>query len=309
MKLLTYSIRGYKSTRLGAYTGSTIIDLLEAHRVIYSSEGPKNWFRSVSDLLMGGENALGLASKVLADAQKAGTADESSKFVISESEVTYRPVVIGAPKILCVAVNYAAHGASSAAKPTEEPYVFIKLPNIMIGHKAPILLSKTSKKCDNEIELAAVIGKKGKYISQDRAMEYVAGYTIFNDFSFRDRRTNKSDPSRTNWLHLKNMDTAAPIGPWLVTKDEIPDPNNLNMKIRLNDSEEEKGSTSDMIHKIPELIENISSGVTLEPGDVISTGTPFSLGMGRERFMRDGDVVRGEIEKIGTLQNTCLAEK
>jgi len=311
MKLLTYSNQGHESTRLGAYEGSKIIDLIEAHRVLYDSEAPESWFRSVSDLLRGGENALEYASKVIADAQKAikDNVENSRNFIREDNEVTYRPVVLGSPKILCVAVNYAAHGAAQATKPPEEPYVFIKFPNMLIGHRSPILLSKSSKKCDNEIELAVVIGKKGKYISRQKAMDYVAGYTIFNDFSFRDRRVNKSDPSRINWLHLKNLDTAAPIGPWLVTKNEIADPNHLKMKFQLNDSEQETGSTEDMVHKIPELIEYISNGLTLEPGDVISTGTPFSIGLGRERYLKDGDVVKAEIEGIGTLLNRVVSEE
>jgi 2-keto-4-pentenoate hydratase/2-oxohepta-3-ene-1,7-dioic acid hydratase in catechol pathway len=312
LKLLTYSIPGHESTRLGAYNGSFIVDLNKAYRFLYCSDGPKNWFTSVSDLLSGGENALQFAAKVLSDAQKA--MDESSdvtySFICDPNTIVFRPVVTSASKIFCVAVNYAAHGVASSTKPPEEPYVFIKFSTALIGHNSPVLLSKTSKKCDNEIELAVIIGKKGKYISHENADDYVAGYTIFNDFSFRDRRVNKSDPSRINWLHLKNLDTAAPIGPWLTTKDEIPDPNHLKMSIELNNSEDEKeiGNTQDMIHKIPELIEYISNGITLEPGDVISTGTPFSIALGHERYLKDGDVVKAEIDKIGTLINPMVGE-
>jgi 2-keto-4-pentenoate hydratase/2-oxohepta-3-ene-1,7-dioic acid hydratase in catechol pathway len=310
MKLLTFSIKGHSLTRLGAYDGSNLIDLIEAHRVLYDSEAPRSWFSSVSDTLRGGENAIQLATKIISDSKNAKSSDRE-KFVRKSESFVYRPVVTGCPKILCVAVNYAAHGAQSSTKPPEEPYVFIKFPNSLIGHNSPILLSKSSNKCDSEIELAVIIGKKGKYITHERAMDHVAGYTIFNDFSFRDRRTNKSDPNRINWLHLKNLDTAGPIGPWMVTKDEIPDPNNLKMTFQLNGSEQEKetGTTHDMVHKIPELIEYISNGLTLEPGDVISTGTPFSIALGRERFLNDGDIVSAEIEKIGTLINPVVREK
>ena len=311
MKLLTYSRLGHNSTHLGAYDGSSIIDLPQAHRSLYGSEGPRNWFTSVSGLLDGGENALELTRRVLSDAKASIGSGSGREYSSDPKEITFHPVVIGTPKILCVAVNYASHGAQTAQKPPEEPYVFIKLPNLLIGHRQPILLPKSSNKCDNEIELAVVIGKKGKYISREKAMDYVAGYTIFNDFSFRDRRVNKSDPNKINWLHLKNLDTAAPIGPWMVTKDEVPDPDNLKMMFQLNDSEQEKeiGTTHDMVHKIPRLIEYISNGLTLEPGDVISSGTPFSIALGRERFLNDGDVVRAEIEKIGTLVNPVIREK
>jgi 2-keto-4-pentenoate hydratase/2-oxohepta-3-ene-1,7-dioic acid hydratase in catechol pathway len=311
LKLLTYSNHGEVSTRVGAQAGSEIVDLMDAYRVIYGSEPPKDWFTSVSSLLKGGESAVQLASKLVSDAQKAIKSGEDSSFKKDGAEIVFRPVVTGAPKLFCVAVNYAAHGAASSTKPPDDPYVFIKFPNMLIGHRSPILLSKSSKKGDNEIELAVVIGKRGKYIPSARAMDYVVGYSIFNDVSFRDRRLNKSDPTRINWLHLKNLDTAAPMGPWLVTKDEIDDPNHLDMKFQLNDSEQEmeKGNTEDMIHKIPELIENVSNGITLEPGDVISTGTPFSIALGRERFLRVGDVVKAEIQGIGTLINPIVAEK
>ena len=309
MKLVTFANRGNASTRLGAFDGTNIIDLIEAHKIVYDSEAPDNWFSSVSSLLKGGENAIKLAQKLISASSRGKT--EASGFAIGPENIEFRPVDTGSPKILCVAVNYAAHGAQTSTKPPEEPYVFIKLPNSLIGHKAPILLSKSSSKCDSEIELAVIIGKKGKYITQNEAMDHVAGYTIFNDFSFRDRRVNKSDPNRINWLHLKNLDTSGPIGPWMVTKDEISDPNNLNMTFQLNESEQEKetGNTHEMVHKIPKLIEYISNGLTLEPGDVISTGTPFSIALGRERFLKDGDVVTAKIERIGKLVNPVTREK
>src|SRR5690606_36480307 len=120
---------------------------------------------------------------------------------------------------LCVTMNYQSHAQASLTKPSEEPYFFLKFPNDLTPHRACVIRSRTSSKCDSEIELAVVIGKRGKYIKREHAMDYVAGYTIANDFTFRDRRTLQSDPisARLHWLTLKNLDTAAPIGPWLVT--------------------------------------------------------------------------------------------
>jgi 2-keto-4-pentenoate hydratase/2-oxohepta-3-ene-1,7-dioic acid hydratase in catechol pathway len=210
-------------------------------------------------------------------------------------------------------MNYASHAkASGLTKPSEEPYFFIKLPHLLTPHRAPVLCSRTSQKCDSEIELAVIIGKRGKYIAPEHAMDYVAGYTVANDFSFRDRRTLKSDPNtaRLNWLTLKNLDTAAPIGPWLVTKDDIADPYTLDITLTLDNDPQERqtGNTSGMMHTIEELIHHASDGLTLEPGDVILTGTPHEVAFGHERFLRDGDILRAEIGHIGALVNPVSRE-
>ena len=144
-------------------------------------------------------------------------------------------------------------------------------------------------------------------------MEYVAGYTVFNDVSYRDRRLNKSDPTRTNWLHLKNLDSSAPAGPWITTKDEVPDPYKLKIKLELLDKngrvqEMQEGSTKDMTHDISELIEYISNGVTISPGDIIATGTPHKIAFGKDRYLTEGDIVRAEIESVGTLENPVQPE-
>jgi 2-keto-4-pentenoate hydratase/2-oxohepta-3-ene-1,7-dioic acid hydratase in catechol pathway len=210
-------------------------------------------------------------------------------------------------------MNYLSHATASSTKPAEEPYFFIKLSQVMTPHRAPILLSRTSRKCDSEIELGVIIGKRGKYISQEDAFEHVAGYTICNDFSFRDRRTLKSDPNTTrlHWLTLKNLDNAAPIGPWLVTREEIADVYDLEISLTLENAPDERqaGSTRDMMHRIPFLIERASDGLTLEPGDVICTGTPHAVAFGHERFLEDGDVLRAEIEGIGALVNPVRRER
>lgn len=309
MKLLTFSITKDSGKRAGAFDGSRVIDLAQAYEACYEAVAP-SWFGSVSELLMGGVDAQKLANQTIHDITKTSST-EGDRIFYNPQEIIFHPVLTHAAKVLCVTVNYAEHGKAYSTKPPEEPYVFIKFPNILVGHRQPVLLSKTSKKADNEIELAVIIGKRGKYISAEEAFDYIAGYTIFNDFSFRDRRVNKSDPSRINWLHLKNLDTTAPIGPWLVTKDEIPDPNHLSISLQLNNSkaEREESSTEGMVHKIPKLIEYISNGVTLEPGDVISTGTPLSVALGSERYLRDGDLVKAEIERIGTLVNPIEAER
>jgi len=182
----------------------------------------------------------------------------------------------------------------------------------MTPHRAPICHSKTSQKHDSEIELAVIIGKRGKYISRDDAFDYIAGYTVINDFSFRDRRSLSDDPNsaRLHWFTLKNLDNAAPIGPWLVTKDEIPDPYDLEISLTLDNEPELKqsGSTEGMMHRIEDLVMHASNGLTLEPGDVIATGTPHDVAFGQQRFLQDGDILRAEISKIGALVNPIRSE-
>lgn len=308
MKLLTFSTERDALTRLGAYTGGRhVVDLSRAYAFCFHGRAP-DWFGSVANLLSGGDRALELAREVLA--RLGGEPDGG--VLHDMSGIVFHPPTGSCPKVLCVTMNYQSHAQASLTKPSEEPYFFLKMPNVLTPHRAPVLRSRTSQKCDSEIELAVIIGKRGKYIAREQAMSYVAGYTIGNDFSFRDRRTLKSDPNsaRLHWLTLKNLDTAAPIGPWLVTSDEIPDPYALEITLSLENDPEERqsGSTAGMMHRIEDLIHHASNGLTLEPGDVILTGTPHEVAFGHERFLREGDVLRAEISGIGALVNPVIVE-
>jgi 2-keto-4-pentenoate hydratase/2-oxohepta-3-ene-1,7-dioic acid hydratase in catechol pathway len=186
------------------------------------------------------------------------------------------------------------------------------MPSLMTPHRAPICRSKTSEQHDSEIELAVVIGRRGKYISRESAFDHIAGYCIINDFSFRDRRSLTDDPNsaRLHWFTLKNLDNAAPIGPWLVTRDEIPDPYDLEITLTLENEPalKQSGRTEGMMHRIEDLIFHASNGLTLEPGDVIATGTPHDVAFGQQRFLRHGDMLRAEISRIGALVNPIVAE-
>ena len=164
----------------------------------------------------------------------------------------------------------------------------------------------------SEIELAVIIGKRGKYISPENAFDHIAGYAVINDFSFRDRRSLSEDPNsaRLHWFTLKNLDNAVPIGPWLVSKDEIPDPYALDITLTLDNEPElrQSGSTEGMMHRIEDLVMHASNGVTLEPGDVIATGTPHDVAFGQQRFLKDGDILRAGITGIGDLVNPIRSE-
>lgn len=308
MKLLTFSPQ-HAAPRLGAYLGDgAVLDLPRAYGHYHRGQAP-DWFDSVGALLAGGDTALGLAREVVARM----SAGPDPALVHDVKGITFHPPTGACPKVLCVTMNYLSHAQASLTKPSEEPYFFIKMPNLLTPHGAPVLCSRTSQKCDSEIELAVIIGRRGKYISREEAMDHVAGYTIANDFSFRDRRALKSDPNATrlHWLTLKNLDTAAPIGPWLVTKDEIEDPYDLDITLTLDNAPEERqtGNTSGMMHTIADLIYHASDGLTLEPGDVILTGTPHEVAFGHQRFLQKGDILRAEIGKIGALVNPVEVER
>jgi 2-keto-4-pentenoate hydratase/2-oxohepta-3-ene-1,7-dioic acid hydratase in catechol pathway len=311
LKLLTFSKDAASPSRLGACIGGdTVIDMSVAYEQCWGARAP-DWFGSVADLLKGGDRAMDLARELLAHVE--GEPDRYRACFLGADHIQFRSPAAPDAKILCVTMNYLSHAASASySKPAEEPYFFIKLSQLMTPHRAPILLSRTSRQCDSEIELGVIIGKRGKYISQEDAFDHVAGYTICNDFSFRDRRTLKADPNtaRLHWLTLKNLDNAAPIGPWLVTRDEIPDVYDLEISLTLENDpgQRQTGSTRGMMHKIPLLIERASDGLTLEPGDVICTGTPHAVAFGHERFLQDGDVLRAEIAGIGALINPVRRE-
>lgn len=311
MKLLTFSRDAASASRLGASIGGdTIIDMQLAHEQCWAARAP-DWFGSVADLLAGGEAAMGIARELLAHVEaKPG---RYRACCVRADQIQFRSPAAPNAKILCVTMNYLSHANASNSKAAGEPYFFIKMSQLMTPHRAPVLLSRTSRKCDSEIELGVIIGKRGKYISQENAFDHVAGYTVCNDFSFRDRRTLQSDPNaaRLHWLTLKNLDTAMPIGPWLVTREEIPDVYDLEISLTLENDpgERQSGSTRGMMHKIPFLIERASDGLTLQPGDVICTGTPHEVAFGHERYLEEGDVLRAQIQGIGALVNPVVREK
>ena len=223
--------------------------------------------------------------------------------------------ILNPEKILLVARNYVAHVNELGVKQPSEPYLFTKLKNALIGPGEPILIPRVSKAVDWEVELAVIIGKAGKYISRNDAMNYVAGYTVSNDVSFRDlqRSTDSADnpkPVGANWLKGKGLDSSFPLGPWLVTKDEISDPHNLEISLSVNGEVKQHSSTSGMIFKIETLIQFASSGITLKPGDIISTGTPAGVAAATGGpFLKDGDIVECRINEIGSLRNPVKSEK
>jgi 2-keto-4-pentenoate hydratase/2-oxohepta-3-ene-1,7-dioic acid hydratase in catechol pathway len=210
-------------------------------------------------------------------------------------------------KVICVGLNYADHAAESGAAIPAEPIIFNKFPTSVCGHEDPIVLPRNSEQVDYEAELVVVIGAGGRHIAEGQALEHVAGYCCGHDVSARDWQLEK--PGK-QWLLGKTFDTFAPFGPHLVTADEVGDPGNLGIRLRLNGHVMQDSSTRQLIFGIPRLVAYTSSVCRLEPGDVLFTGTPPGVGMARKPpvFLKPGDVAEVEIDRLGTLRNPVVAE-
>ena len=207
-------------------------------------------------------------------------------------------------KLLCMGHNYIDHTAASAGELPEFPNLFLKASSCVIGPGSPVVLTGASREVDYEGEFCFVIGKRASRVNQAQAMEYVAGYTLLNDVSARDYARRVSQ-----WMLGKSFDTFAPLGPALVTKDEVPDPQKLELVMKINGEERQHSNTRHTIFSIPFLIEFISQALTLDPGDVVSTGTPSGSGAGRKPpiYLQPGDEMRLEVERIGELFNPVVA--
>jgi acylpyruvate hydrolase len=224
---------------------------------------------------------------------------------MSRSAVTLQAPIPQPGKIIAIGQNYLEHAKESGAGMSPYPIIFAKYTNSVIGPGEPIVIPAAVEKPDYEGELAVVIGRRGRNIPEAEALKYVAGYMPLNDVSARDWQTRTSQ-----WVIGKTCDTFCPMGPALVTADEIPDPQNLHLRTVIGDEELQSGYTGDMIFSVAHLIADMSRVMTLEPGDVIATGTPPGIGAARTppRWLRPGDVVRVEIENVGILENPVVAE-
>ncbi|TMI43582.1 MAG: fumarylacetoacetate hydrolase family protein [Betaproteobacteria bacterium] len=233
----------------------------------------------------------------LEEARKAAGSSADYK----ESEVTWLPVIPNPGKIVCVGLNYEEHRQETGRDKTEQPALFLRLAESQVGHKQPILRPRESKNLDYEAEIALVIGRAGRRISQKDSWNHIAGYSCYNDGSVRDWQRHT-----IQWTAGKNFASTGGFGPWMVTADEIPAGALLTLSCRLNGERMQHATTEQMIFKIPKLIEYISSFTTLAPGDVIVTGTPGGVGARRNPpvWMKPGDKVEVEIDKVGVLVNT-----
>jgi acylpyruvate hydrolase len=290
MKLLSMKLNG--EDRAGIIIGDEALDVNAIDR-------SSAIFKDALDLTLSGARRLNEIRSHLADDEmvnkyrRAGALHPISGVVVN-------PPVLHPGKILAVGLNYAAHASEGGRKPPERPLIFSKNVTALIGPGDSIRLPRISDKVDYEGELAVIIGKEGRSIALSNAYEHIAGYTIMNDVTARDLQRSESQ-----WARAKGLDTFAPCGPWLVTTDEITDPHSLDISLRVNGETRQQSLTSDLIFKIPYLIEFISEDLTLRPGDIISTGTPSGVGayMTPPVFLKRGDIIEISISGIGVLRN------
>lgn len=311
MRLLTFMRAG--TTRLGTLVGDRVYDLAAAYDAIPLRDrlGPPTLPSDMLAFLWGGELAMAGARQVEAAAKRAQAAGTTlagaagQRIDFARDDVKVAAPIARPGKIICLGLNYADHARETGHKLPPAPILWGKYANSVCGPGDPIVLPRASEGVDYEVEFAAVIGKVAKHVSLDSALEYVAGYTMLNDVSARDLQSETSQ-----WFRGKSPDTFAPMGPYLVTSEEIPYPHELDVRLWLNGELMQSSNTRELIFDVPFLVHHISKTVTLEPGDVISTGTPSGVGMARDPrvWLKPGDTVRLEVGALGVLENPVVAE-
>jgi len=304
MKLVTY--RSGKNVSIGAVVDEDVLDLNAAFKAHLGGSFKR---ANVTPLDMLG--FLDIGPKGLAEATKSVKFAESSKYLTSLKKVKLlSPIPKPRKNIVCLGLNYAEHvkeGSKSGAAPNlpPVPIYFTKPPTAVTGPYDNIVYPKVTEKLDYEAELAFVIGKKGKNIPEEKVYDHIAGYMAFDDVSARDLQSKHQQ-----WYRGKSIDTFAPMGPWIVTKDEVGDPQNLDLWCKVNGVERQHTNTSDMIFNLKKIVAVLSAGITLEVGDIFATGTPSGVGAAHPLgLLKPGDVVEVGIEKIGSIKNKVVAEK
>lgn len=286
--------------RLGAHTTNGIVDINEAKK-----EYPTDLYipESTMALIESGKEGLHALETFIATLPL----HEQSNFLYDELQLEWAPCVPEPKKIICVGLNYRKHAEETNASIPSSPILFNKFHNALAGHRDNIEIPNETAELDYEAELAIVIGQRAKHVSKENALEYVFGYTVANDLSARDLQMRTGQ-----WLLGKSCDGFAPLGPYLVTADEVGDPNNLTIQTEVNGEMRQNSNTEDMIFYCDEIVSYISKHMTLEPGDIILTGTPEGvvLGLPKEQrvYLQPGDEVKVIIEKLGTLHNVFVKE-
>jgi len=317
MKLVTYCAKGEQSKkRLGVWVRGWVIDLVQASLVFCPAE--KFPAQEMEELLAAGLEGWQWAEKVTNGVQKYMVnigeikgekefpGSPLEKILFKEEEINILPPLTRPGKIICIGLNYYDHCEEQKAKIPVSPIIFAKFNTALCATKQPVIRPSVTSQLDYEAELAVIIGKKGRNIQKQEAPKFIAGYTIMNDVTARDIQRRDRQ-----WVRSKTFDTFAPLGPFLVTADEIADPQNLYLRCWVNGVLRQNSSTAQMIFSLNYLINFISQVMTLLPGDIIATGTPAGVGAFCEppAYLEPGDVVRIEIEKIGVLENYVVDER
>lgn len=311
MKLINFTVAGH--TRAGAIVNNQIIDLNYAYQAQLKAEGKYRYEQiaqayvpaNTDELYQGGKESLQLAQSAI-DFILENPDSFDKNVIYNREEVKVEAPVQNPGKIICVGHNYREHILEMGREIPSNPVIFAKFANTILGPDDAIPHYPISEQLDYEAEFTFVIGKKARNVSEEDALDYVAGYTITNDVTYRDiqRRT-------LQWLQGKTVDGSAPMGPYLVTADELPDPSGLNVVLKVNGDIRQSTNTANLVFDVPKLVSFLSNLMTLEPGDVVLTGTPGGVGvaMNPPNFLKDGDVVTIEIDKIGILENEVKTVK
>jgi len=304
MKLAQFKTKDSAQQRLGILIGDVVCDVAELARAVKSAGGnPPDWLLAVTETLeviKRGPAALEAISSLLGRSQALGGGGQSTALELDSIE--FLPAVYPS-KILAIGRNYAEHAAEGGAELPKAPLLFNKLPNALSAHNAPIVLPIISEQVDFEAELAVIIGRTARRVSEAEALEYIFGYSLINDVSARDLQFGDGQ-----WTRGKSLDTFAPLGPFITTRDEIEDVQTLKIEGVLNGEVMQSSNTSKMIFQVAYLVSYLSQGITLQPGDVIASGTPDGVGIFRKPpvLLKAGDVFEVKIEKVGTLRNPVV---
>src|SRR5215208_5890277 len=305
MKLAQFRLKGTPEPRLGVLSGERLLDVAALARAAVGG-GAAAWLVDVAGTFeVIGRGAPGLGEiGDLVEENGRGAALEDERIAVPLSAVEFLPPVFPG-KILAVGRNYVDHAIEGGAAPPAAPLIFTKLPNALAAHGQRVVLHAISTQIDYEAELAVVIGRRARRVSEAEARAHVFGYTLVNDVSARDLQFGDGQ-----WVRGKGLDGFAPLGPFVTTRDEVADVQALRIEGLLNGEVMQSSNTSKMIFGVAYLVSYISQGITLEPGDVIATGTPEGVGVFRQPpvLLRPGDVFEVEIEGLGTLSNTFKAE-
>jgi len=312
LKLLSFEF--HNEHKLGALHDQYIIDLDRAHQLFLPEitgthvNAPSRFPQEMIEFLELGEKLRNYTSR-LTDHVHGLLPEhreelEQHGVLLDATDVHVLPPVPIPPKIVCLGLNYRDHADEARVPLPDRPLLFSKPSTAIVGPEDFVVYPKISTQVDYEVELAAIIGKPGKEISESDAFDHIAGYTVFNDISARDIQF-----ADKQWFRGKSFDTFAPTGPCLVLREQLGDPHNLKMELRVNGEVRQRSTTANMIFKIPRLVAFISNAMTLQPGDIIGTGTPAGVGYyakPEKRLLRPGDMMEAEIEGVGVLRNRVV---
>ncbi|MFC5703880.1 fumarylacetoacetate hydrolase family protein [Cohnella faecalis] len=298
MKLLTFIYNG--EYRMGVRTERGILDVEAAVAALAPEEADIP--TTVRRVLSGGDKAFASLRRFVDELQ-----NNAAPYLKDEETITWGPAVTDPGKIICIGLNYRRHAEETNNPLPAYPILFNKFANTLNGHGHEVPLPRTSQQVDYEAELAIIIGKTAKYVGEEEALDYVFGYAAANDLSARDLQLRTSQ-----WLAGKSCDYFSPIGPYLVSKDEVGDPNQLDISCTVNGQIRQSSNTSDMIFDCKQIVSYVSQCMTLSPGDILLTGTPEGVVMGypkeKQIYLQPGDVVTVSIEKLGSITNRMVSE-